>query len=43
MLLLQNCISRIDQFVAGKIFLSEEELIAMELTISRIKIRYDLP
>ncbi|MDR2133985.1 MAG: hypothetical protein LBP27_02670 [Treponema sp.] len=43
MLLLRNCIDRIDQFVAGKIFLSEEELIAMELTISRVKIRYGLP
>jgi hypothetical protein len=43
MLLLQNCIDRIDQFIAGKVLISEEELIAMELTISRIKIRYGLP
>jgi hypothetical protein len=43
MLLLQNCINRIDRFIAGEIPLSEEELADMELTIRRIKIRYGLP
>jgi hypothetical protein len=43
LILLRELIDRIDLFIAGEIVLSEEELAAMELAISRIKARYGLP
>ncbi|MDR0622834.1 MAG: hypothetical protein LBG10_00190 [Treponema sp.] len=43
MLLLRDLINRIDSYIAGEITITEEELAAMELVISRIKARYGLP
>jgi hypothetical protein len=41
--LLRDLIRRIDLYVAGEITITEEDLAAMELVISRIKARYGLP
>ncbi|MDR1100042.1 MAG: hypothetical protein LBL28_06120 [Treponema sp.] len=41
--LLKELINRIDQYVAGEISLTEEELALMETTAARLKARYGLP
>jgi hypothetical protein len=41
--LLHNLMARLDKFLRGEIQLSEEELAAMELTITLLKARYNLP
>jgi hypothetical protein len=42
-ILLRDLINRIDLYVTGAIVITEEDLAAMELIISRIKARYGLP
>jgi hypothetical protein len=43
LILLRDLINRIDSYAAGETAVTEEELAAMELVISRIKARYGLP
>ncbi|MDR2257960.1 MAG: hypothetical protein LBE14_02295 [Treponema sp.] len=43
LILLRDLINRIDSYAAGETAITEEELAAMELVISRIKARYGLP
>jgi hypothetical protein len=41
--LLRSLMDRLDKFLSGEIELSEEELAVMELTITLLKARYNLP
>ncbi len=41
--LLYSLMGRLDQFIGGQIEISEEDLAAMELTITLLKARYNLP
>lgn len=41
--LLYTLMGRLDQFIGGQIEISEEDLAAMELTITLLKARYNLP
>ncbi|MDR2403172.1 MAG: hypothetical protein LBD78_04005 [Spirochaetaceae bacterium] len=43
MAILQDMISRLDAYMDGRLFLSDEELATMELIIAGIKSRYGLP
>jgi hypothetical protein len=43
LILLRDLIDRIDQYMAGEITITEEDLAAMETVIARLKARYGLP